>query len=338
MTVSNLQNALSSGAETIGSHLELSLTAKCIYTLRRWRDTAANELECGIPSKGAINGGNGLYEELLDSIRSYPQKFPQGAGVFGVGAAAAALVGCSPQGQGTTDSTDVAPASNGEGAAPAEKSTDIWSIPELGEPDETIQAEVCIIGGGGTGLAAAVQAIDLGLKPLVIEREAGFGGSFQGTEGMTALESKYTRDDPPYLATAYWPDQPYGIKNCMFTCLNYHHWIPSYKVYKNWFENSSDTIDWLEGHGQEFTGAVAIGTGPKIWHVYKHDEGEAPGYAFISKFAETAQSLGVEARFNTFARHLVMDGDKVAGVLCEDTDDKVLKVESSEMFRHVGCC
>lgn len=255
------------------------------------------------------------------------RNFLKGAGVFSVSAAAAALVGCSPQGQNVADSADASISSDDESIASAENVKDVWSIDELGEPTETIQAEVCIVGGGGTGIAAAVQAMDLGLKPLIIEKEMGLGGSFQGTEGMTALESKYTRDDPPYLDTAYYPDQPYGIKNCMMTCLNYHHWIPSYEMYKNWFTRTSDTIDWLEGHGQEFGEVTRTGTGPKIWHVYKHEPGEAPGYAFISKLAQTAQDMGAEVRTETIARHLVMGDGKVEGVLCE-TKDGVLKVEA----------
>ena len=73
-----------------------------------------------------------------------------------------------------------------EGAT-ASATEDIWKIAELGEPTETITADICIVGAGGTGTAAAIQAADMGLTAVVIERLAGYGGSFIGTEGMTGL-------------------------------------------------------------------------------------------------------------------------------------------------------
>lgn len=276
------------------------------------------------------------------------RSFLAGVGIVGAGTAAT-LAGCAgPQVSGASASASEADVSAAEATASAAAegtasvsaapATDgIWAIKELGEPDETIQADVAVLGGGGTGLAAAIQAVDLGLTPIVIERESNYGGSFVGTEGMTALESHYTRDNPPTLAGAYYPDQPYGIKNAMNTCLNYHHWIPQHKLYENFFSETAETIDWLEGHGQVFEGVIQIGAGPKIWHVYdKGETGATPGFQFMKTLSEEADRVGVEARFNTFARHLIMEGGKVAGVLCEGTDGKVLKVEAPVVMIGTG--
>lgn len=64
----------------------------------------------------------------------------------------------------------------------------------------------------------------MGLKAVVIERLGGYGGSFIGTEGMTGLEAKYTSgENCPVFAGAYNPTAPYGVKNALNTCLNYHH-------------------------------------------------------------------------------------------------------------------
>ena len=255
------------------------------------------------------------------------RSFLAGASIF---AAGAMLAGCGKKPE-VVDNTTPAPATTptDTGAAAAAADQGIWAIKQLGEPSEVLKADVAIVGGGGTGVAAAIQAVDLGLKPIVIEREIGYGGSFVGTEGMTALETKYTRDNPPYLAAAYYPDQPYGVKNAMNTCLNYHHWIPQHKLYETFFSQTAETIDWLEGHGQKFAEVIAIGAGPKIWHVYdKGGHGSTPGFEFMRTFGEEANRLGVETRFNTYAHQIIMENGKVAGVLCEDTDGKVIKVEA----------
>ena len=184
---------------------------------------------------------------LKDAQNLSRRSFLAGAGVLTAGIAGGALVGCSPKATepaaGSKEPAAQNAASPSEGAEAVDQ---IWSIPEFGEPTETIEADVCIVGAGGTGTAAAIQAIDLGLKPVVIERLAGYGGSFIGTEGMTGLETHFTEADGGVTFTgAYNPNVPYGVKNAMNTCLNYHHWIPQHKLYEKFFGQTSETIDWL---------------------------------------------------------------------------------------------
>ncbi len=269
------------------------------------------------------------------------RSFLTGAGLMAAGIAGAGLAGCAPQAPTASESaagsaSDLADTGD-DAAASTSETSDIWKIAELGEPTETIQADVCIVGAGGTGTAAAVQAIDMGLKPIVIERMDGYGGSFVGTEGMTGLETKYTSGaDCPTFAGAYNPAQPYGVKNAMNTCLNFHHWIPQHKLYENFFGQMNETIDWLEGHGLEFAEVIAIGAGPKIWHVYDKGDDASPGGHFMMTFGAEADRLGVEARFKTFGRQLVMEDGKVAGLLAEDSKGNVIKVEAPVVLIATG--
>lgn len=115
----------------------------------------------------------------------------------------------------------------------------------------------------------------------------------------------------------------------MNTCLNFHHWIPQHKLYENFFGQTAETIDWLERHGQKFASVIGIGNGPKVWHVYdKGGEDSTPGGYFMQTFGKEAQNVGVETRFNTFARKVVMEDGKVAGLLAETDKGKVLKIEA----------
>ena len=275
---------------------------------------------------------------MIEESNLSRRSFLTGAGLVAAGIAGAGLAGCAPQAQSEEPAAAARDlAATGEDEAAASTADDIWKIAELGEPTETIQADVCIVGAGGTGTAAAIQAIDLGLKPVVIERMEGYGGSFIGTEGMTGLETKYTSgENCPMFAGAYNPDQPYGVKNAMNTCLNFHHWIPQHKLYENFFGQMNETIDWLEGHGQVFADVIAIGAGPKIWHVYDKGEDASPGGHFMMTFGAEAEKLGVEARFKTFGRQLVIEDGKVAGLLAEDEKGNVLKVEAPVVMIATG--
>lgn len=271
------------------------------------------------------------------------RSFLMGSGVVAGSLVGSALVGCSPAKQeGTSDAkpeqTENTP--NATDAVSTSNNPDdskIWEIEEIGEPSETITADVCIIGAGGCGTAAAIQAIDLGLKPVVIERMGGYGGSFIGTEGMTGLETKYTKSgDPVYFAGAYWPEEIYGVQNAMNTCLNYHHWIPQHKLYQNFFGQTAETIEWLEGHGVEFEGTISIGTGPRIWHVYDKGDDASPGGHFMQSFGKEAEKLGVEAHFNYNGKKLIVENGKVAGLLAVNDDGDVLKVEAPVVLIATG--
>lgn len=236
--------------------------------------------------------------------------FLAGASIMTAGAATFALAGCGASNTNTTssaaDSTDTA------------SSTDIWAIEDLASPSETITADVCIVGGGGTGTAAAIEAIDLGLKPVVIERLGGYGGSFIGTEGMTGFETHWTKA----------AGVTYTVQQAVANCLKYHHWIPQHQLYENFFGQTAETISWLEGHGIKFDSVVALGTSPVAWHVYDKGTAASPGGYFMQCFGAEAQNLGIEAHFNTYAKKIVMEDGKVAGLLAQKDDGSILKVEA----------
>lgn len=267
------------------------------------------------------------------------RNFLAGAGLLGMGAVAGAgLLGCSPNTASEGSASASGDASSAGEAVAADSASDVWAIHELAEPSETVSADVCIVGGGGTGLAAAIQAIDLGLKPVVIEREPGYGGSFVGTEGMTALETHFTEaDGGVHFAGAYNPDEPYTVKNAVNTCLNYHHWIPQHKLYENYFAQTAETIEWLEGHGVKFEGNISIGSGPKVWHVYDKGDNSSPGGYFMQCFSQEAQDLGVEAHFGYWGRKLLRNEDgSMAGVLAEDANGNVLQVDAPVVMIATG--
>ena len=49
--------------------------------------------------------------------------------------------------------------------------------------DKTIDCDVCVVGAGASGLAAAVQAADLGAQVVCLESQGVTGGNINGVEG-----------------------------------------------------------------------------------------------------------------------------------------------------------
>ena len=245
------------------------------------------------------------------------RSFIKGASVAAAGAlAAAALSSCSTPTSDSSNNESTAP--QGAASAATQKTDPIWALDEVGEPEETISADVCIIGGGGTGMAAAIEATELGMSVVVLEKAGALGGAFSATEGMFGVGSHWQEEAGEHGT----------VSEAVQRCVNYHHYIPSAKLYKNFFSQTAETIDWLEDHGCEFRAVVDYG-GNLAWHVYYYDENaSSPGSYFTNSLAEATQKTDAQIMLDTGAKKIIMENSKVAGALAEDKSGKVIKIEA----------
>ena len=122
------------------------------------------------------------------------------------------------------------------------ESSSVWDLDEVGEPAEELECDIAIIGAGGTGMACACQAKQLGLNPIVFEKREVTGGSFIGTEGLFALGTKYTEESGCTLT----------VEEAITNTMVYHHFIPNHKLYQRFFNQTAETVQWLEDLGVGF--------------------------------------------------------------------------------------
>ncbi len=236
--------------------------------------------------------------------------FVAGAAVAGVAAGVAATMGAPEKAQ----------------AKVIAESSDVWNLEEVGDPSETMDCDLVIIGAGGTGMACACQAKQLGLNPIVLEKESQTGGSFIGTEGLFALGTKYTQESGCDMTVGQ------AISNTMV----YHHFIPNHKLYQRFFGQTADTVQWLENLGVGFQGAIAIGDGPACWHVYQRDLKKGPGSTFQDSMRAAAENLGVQIELETPAKKILMKDGKVAGVIAQRSDGSYLQVNAPNVAVATG--
>lgn len=226
--------------------------------------------------------------------------------MFVAGTAAAGVAGAALSGARLARANEAA-----EAAGP-------WALEELGEPTETIDVDMCVLGAGGTGLAAAIQATQLGLDVVVLEKQAMVGGSFVGTEGLFAVGS-------------HWQDEAgesFTADEVIIECLDYHHWIPNPALYEEFFTRTAETVDWLEGLGVVFDHVQALGDSRNCWHVYEGEGSEGTGVTFMKSFSAAADELGIRIELECPGKQLIMEGGKVAGVLAKRSDGTVVQVNA----------
>ena len=248
------------------------------------------------------------------------RNFLAGAALAGSAAAFAGMTACSPS------NTEATQASGPVASSSTSTADDPGAIEELGEPAETLTCELCVIGGGGTGLAAGIQAQQLGVDVIVLEKKGSTGGSFIGSEGLFAVGS-------------HWQEEAgvdYSIDELAEACFDFHHWIPNPALYKNFFKHTAGTVVWLEDLGVEFDHVQSLGDSPNAWHVYAGLGSEGTGVTFMKSFGAAAQEAGVHIETNCSGKRILMENGEVAGVLAVRDNDDVVKIECKAVIVGTG--
>lgn len=187
---------------------------------------------------------------------------------------------------------------------------------------ETLEADIVVVGAGNSGLAAALQAGQLGNRVVVLETNAMVGAN---TEGLFAVGSHY--------------QQAQGIDITMREIIAKEQVFFNYRVnalyWKDMIENSADNLAWLEENGVLFSGQVdnyySLGRIP-VFHWFVDGAGSNLTHPMEAK----AQELGVEFRFETRGRELIMEDGAVSGIYAELSDGGILEIRAKSVILATG--
>ncbi len=182
------------------------------------------------------------------------------------------------------------------------------------------ETQIVVIAGGPAGLSAAVQAAEDGADVILIEKNAAVGGAANMGMGPLAIGTKYQQRQMIDVT----------VEKCLKLFMEYTHYNIDGRLVKRYFDQSAETIEWLEDMGVEFEGAFKYFTKSEAtWHIVKTDQGIGPRAAsFMNKalFAR-AQELGVEFMLETAGKKILKDDEgKVCGVLAVDKDGKEITI------------
>lgn len=177
-----------------------------------------------------------------------------------------------------------------------------------------LKSDVVVVAAGPAGLAAAISAAENNMSVVVFEKAMNAGGAANMGMGPLGLGTSVQRKE---LSTV---DKDKAFE--MF--MNYTHWRVDANLVKKYFDKSADTIDWLQDMGVEFYKASKYFPGSEpTWHIVKPESGE-PGpraaATMIKRMTERALELGVKFYFETPAKSLIKEDNKITGVIAEDKD------------------
>ena len=102
-----------------------------------------------------------------------------------------------------------------------------------------LKTEILIIGGGASGMAAAVAAVEMGAEVTVAEANAAVGGNGLFPRGIFGVDSKIQRKKLVFA------DRDQIFRDCM----NYSHWKIDGRIIRTLIDKSGDTVNWLMDRG-----------------------------------------------------------------------------------------
>lgn len=181
------------------------------------------------------------------------------------------------------------------------------------------ETQIVVIAAGPSGLSAAVQAAEDGADVIVVEKAAAVGGAANMGMGPLGIGTRYQKQNMYDIS----------VEKAFHMFMEYTHYNVDARLVKRYFEQSAETIEWLEDMGVEFEGAFRyFPKSEATWHIVKTDTGIGPRAAsFMNKaLYAKAQELGVKVLLETPAKKIIMKDGKVAGVLAADKEGSEIEI------------
>lgn len=138
------------------------------------------------------------------------------------------------------------------------------------------EADVLVVGFGGAGASAAIEAVDQGASVIVLERFQG-GGATTQSGGIV-----YAGGGTQYQSDAGFADSPQQMYNYL---QQETQGVVSDATLKRFCDDSAAMIDWLESHGVEFDASMSP---VKTSYPNKHDFLYYSGNETVAEYAAKA--------------------------------------------------
>jgi fumarate reductase flavoprotein subunit len=227
----------------------------------------------------------------------------------------------------------VAAAIEKAGADP--KKYDVKVVRKPGK-DETMSADVVVVGAGASGTAAALAAAENGAKVIVLEKTPAAGGAGKLASGLFAVESSLQKEkfknDPKMLGEL--------TREKLYTQLmDYNHYLNNAQLTRRVIDQSPSTIDWLQKYGAkleliDWNPQQGQNPYPIRWRIYHRYVDNAT--AFKNMYASLGK-MGGKLITQARAYDLTQDKDgNVTAVIAEKGDGAKLTIKTKALILASG--
>lgn len=173
-------------------------------------------------------------------------------------------------------------------------------------------ADIVVIGAGGAGMSAAIQAAQNGATNVVIVEKTGMAGgnTTRSTGGLNASETTFQeRDKIEDSNQLFIDDTMKGGKN-----------INNPELVKYMAENSAEALYWVNDMGADLT-VVGLFGGASVKRIHRPSDTSAVGPVLVKTLLSVVEKNNIPVLYNTKAEEIITDANgAVSGVKVTDAE------------------
>ncbi|MRS89394.1 flavocytochrome c [Enterobacteriaceae bacterium RIT714] len=194
------------------------------------------------------------------------------------------------------------------------------------DPDAVKCVDVVVVGSGGAGLAAAIQAYDEGASVLIVEKMPTIGGNtIKASAGMNAAETRFQRVK--------------GIQDSkeLFyqESLKGGHNKNNPELLRRFVENAPEAIEWLATRGIMLNDITTTG-GMSIDRTHRPKDGSAVGGYLISGLVRNVNKRNIDVMLDTSVSEILFENGEVTGVRLTTEENETLTVSTKSVIMATG--
>lgn len=180
--------------------------------------------------------------------------------------------------------------------------------------------DIIIVGAGGAGMAAALEAKEKGMNPVIFEKMPVAGGNTtKSSSGMNASQTKFQKEQ--------------GIEdsNDLFyeETLAGGHDTNDKEMLRFFVDNSASAIDWLDSIGIRLNNLTITG-GMKEKRTHRPEDGSAVGQYLVAGLVRNIHEQEIPLFVNADVKEITQADGKVNGVkvLIDQADEKIITAKA----------
>ncbi|GAA6114554.1 flavocytochrome c [Apilactobacillus apinorum] len=186
--------------------------------------------------------------------------------------------------------------------------------------------DVVIVGSGATGLISAIQAAELGLKPVVFEKMDKLGGnSTRASSGMNAAETYVQLNHHVVDSFEDFYNDTYiggGKQN-------------NVELLKYFTSHAGLTIDWLKQHGIELEDLTITGA-MNTTRTHRPNSQAPIGAYLVTSFLQIIEKMDIEVYNNVSVDKITRDDERITGVVISDGNGNQHQVAGKAVLLATG--
>ncbi len=169
--------------------------------------------------------------------------------------------------------------------------------------------DVIIVGGGGAGLSAAIEAKQAGASVMVLEADTRLGGATGASAGV-------------FYAANTSVQKARGIEDSAEAMFEYvmaiNQWSLKPDIIRHICEESGPAIEWLIEMGVKFPPEYLVVSG--VENTARGHPSEGAGHGIAERLINKAGALGIETALGVRVKNLLVEDGRVVGVHAQDME------------------